>query len=92
MKLPLSARREPEFAARPGCTRGQANWALAEQEAQRSLQISELLHLGKNLAFCRKCLGRLKRLLAEAETDKDCEARSLRGERDTTQRGTFGFP
>lgn len=41
----------------------------AEQEAQRSLEISELLHLSKSLAFCRKCMGRLKRLRAEAETD-----------------------
>ena len=40
---------------------------LAEQEAQQSVRVSEGISSRKNLAFCKKCLGRLKRLRAEAE-------------------------
>ena len=41
---------------------------LAEQEAEQSVRISEGISSRKNLAFCKKCLGRLKRLRAEAES------------------------
>jgi len=45
------------------------NLGLAEEEAKKSLQISEGLGSSENLAFCYKCLGRLKRLRAEEETN-----------------------
>ena len=45
------------------------NLGLAEQEAQESVRISEGISSRKNLAFCMKCLGRLKRLRAEAESN-----------------------
>ena len=44
---------------------------LAEEEALRSAETSEGIGSAKNLAFCRKCLGRLKRLRAEAETNAE---------------------
>ena len=46
---------------------GKLGWA--EEEAQKSVQISEGLGSNKNLAFCKKCLGRLKRLRGEAEAN-----------------------
>ena len=42
---------------------------LAEQEAQKSIEISEGIGSDENLAFCKKCLGRLNRLQAEKETN-----------------------
>lgn len=42
---------------------------LAEEEAQLSLRISEGLRSKENLAYCKKCLGRLKRLRAESKTN-----------------------
>ena len=45
------------------------NLGVAEQEAQESIRISEGISSRKNLAFCKKCLGRLKRLRAEAESN-----------------------
>ena len=47
------------------------NLGLAEQEAQESVRISEGISSRKNLAFCKKCLGRLKRLRAEAESNSE---------------------
>ena len=44
------------------------NLGLAEQEAQESVRISEGISSRKNLAFCKKCVGRIKRLRAEAES------------------------
>ena len=46
---------------------GKLGWA--EEEMQKSVQISQGLGSSKNLAFCKKCMGRLKRLRAEAETN-----------------------
>lgn len=40
---------------------------LAEQEAELSKQISEGVRSRENLAYCQKCLGRLKRMRAESE-------------------------
>ena len=48
---------------------GNLGWA--EQEAEESVEISEGIGSDKNLAFCMKCLGRLKRLRAEAELNED---------------------
>ena len=45
------------------------NLGLAEQEAQESVRISEGISSRKNLAFCKKCVGRIKRLRAEAESN-----------------------
>ena len=59
------------------------NLGLAEQEAQESVRISKGIGSHKNLAFCMKCLGRLKRLRAEAETRS--EVRRARFE-DSMQR------
>ena len=42
---------------------------MAEEEAQKSIKISEGFGFDKNLAFCKKCLGRLNRLQAEEEKD-----------------------
>ncbi|MCY4362889.1 MAG: hypothetical protein OXE42_12010 [Gammaproteobacteria bacterium] len=47
------------------------NLGLAEQEALKSVRISEGVSSRKNLAFCKKCLGRLKRLRAEAESNPE---------------------
>ena len=45
------------------------NLGLAEQEAQESVRISEGISSRKNLAFCKKCVGRIKRLRAEAASN-----------------------
>ncbi|MCY3859123.1 MAG: hypothetical protein OXG25_09485 [Gammaproteobacteria bacterium] len=53
------------------------SWALqrtgqlgkAEDEARASMQISEGIGAHRNLAFCKKCLGRLLRMRAEVETN-----------------------
>lgn len=45
---------------------------LAASEARLSKELSELMNLSKNLAFCHKCNGRLARLRAE-ETDDRAE-------------------
>lgn len=47
------------------------NLGLAEEEAQESLRISEGIGSRKNLAFCMKCLGRLKRMRAEEESNSE---------------------
>ena len=47
---------------------------LAEQEANEAVRISEGIQSTKNLAFCKKCLGRLKRM--QAETAPNVEEKS----------------
>jgi tetratricopeptide (TPR) repeat protein len=37
----------------------------AEHSAQESLELGERIHWGRNTAFCLKCMGRLRRLVAE---------------------------
>lgn len=46
---------------------------LAEEEALKSMRVSEGIGSGKNLAFCKKCLGRLKRLRAEEEKKSETQ-------------------
>ena len=41
----------------------------AAKEAEKSIKISKAIGSDKNLAFCKKCLGRLNRLRAEEEKD-----------------------
>ena len=42
----------------------------AADEAKLSMELSELMNLSKNLAFCHKCNGRLARLRAEETGDR----------------------
>lgn len=42
---------------------------LAEVEAKRSLELGKAIGWQRNTAFCLKCLGRLRRMQAEATTD-----------------------
>ena len=42
---------------------------LAADEAGKSLELSRLLNLQTNLAFCMKCMGRLERMRAENDHD-----------------------
>ena len=49
---------------------------LAADEAEKSLLLSQHLNLRTNLAFCKKCMGRLERMRAESEND-DGTARTM---------------
>lgn len=44
---------------------------LAAHEASRSLILSKEMEIGKNIAFCNKCLGRLSRMRAEQSSDDE---------------------
>ena len=63
---------------------------LAEQEAQEAVRISEGVASDENLAFCKKCLGRIKRLRAETATNTD-ERRALFSSSVSCLRGAIGL-
>ncbi len=55
---------------------------MAEEEAQKSIEISKRIGSDKNLAFCKKCLGRLNRLQAEEKKDPVLRRTLLKKSRD----------
>ena len=50
---------------------------LADLEAQKSLTLGETLGWDRNTAFCQKCLGRLRRVQAEASGEESEQERLL---------------
>lgn len=53
----------------------------ADADASRSLELGQTLHWARNTAFCRKCLGRLRRMRAETAIDAG-ERRQLLADSD----------
>ena len=65
------------------------NLGLAEQEAQESVRISEGISSRKNLAFCKKCVGRIKRLRAEAESNLEVKRAFFKDSVQCLERSRF---